>query len=53
METIVKRTTEVWMESTIMICMLELNSNLKDFIFFPPSELVGFLHLNSLLVYRL
>ena len=36
-----------------MICMLESNSNLKGFIFFPPSELVGFLYVNSSLVHHL
>ena len=41
------------MESTIMIGMLELNSNLKGLIFFLPSKLAGFLHLNSLLVHHL
>ena len=37
-----QRITEVQMESSIMICMLESNSNLKGLILFPPSELAGF-----------
>ena len=36
-----------------MICMLESNSNLKSFMFFLPSELAGFLTLDSLLVHHL
>ena len=31
------------MESTIMICMLVSNSNLKSVMLFPLSELAGFL----------
>ena len=40
----------IQMENTIMICMLESNSNLKSFMPFPPSELARFLSLDSLLV---
>ena len=43
----------IQMESTIMIYMLESNSNLKSFMFFPPSKLAEFLCLDSLLVHHL
>ena len=40
-------------ESTIMICMLVLNSNLKSVMLFPLSELAGFLSLDSLVRHHL
>ena len=43
----------IQMESTIMICMLVSNSNLKSVMLFPPFELAGFLSLDSLVVYHL
>ena len=43
----------IHMERTIMICMLVSNSNLKSLMLFPPSELAGFLSLDSLVVHHL
>ena len=40
-------------ESTIMICMLVLNLNLKSVLLFPSSELAGFLSLDSLVRHHL
>ena len=40
-------------ESTIMIRMLVLNLNLKSVMFFPSSELAGFLSLDSLVRHHL
>ena len=40
-------------ESTMMICMLVLNLNLKSVLLFPSSELAGFLSLDSLVRHHL
>ena len=42
----------VQIESSIMICILESNSNLKDLIMFPLFELAKSLCLNFLLVHH-
>ena len=43
----------IQMESTIMICMLVSNTNLKSVMLFLPSELAGFLSLDSLVGHHL
>ena len=43
----------IQMESTIMLCMLVSNSNLKSVMLFLPSELAWFLSLDSIVVHHL